>query len=77
MFGTGGRDLKEKVGGLMTLSGFDALEKDPNTLVITVVSKGSPGPTANKGLIEKIKQCKKPVVVVLLGAEGADVCPLF
>jgi len=37
--GTGGRDLKEEVGGLMMLAGLQALQTDPDTQVIVLVSK--------------------------------------
>ncbi len=37
--GTGGRDLKEEVGGLMMLAGLKALQDDPDTKVIVLVSK--------------------------------------
>jgi len=72
LFGTGGRDLKEKIGGIMTLHGIDVLEADPLTNVITIISKGQPGPSVMKKLCERIKTCKKPVIVVLLGADGTE-----
>ena len=37
--GTGGRDLKEEVGGMMMLAGLQALQADPATQVIVLVSK--------------------------------------
>jgi succinyl-CoA synthetase alpha subunit len=40
--GTGGRDLKDEVGGLSMLAGIDALEADPQTEVIVLVSR-TPG----------------------------------
>lgn len=47
---------------------------DPKTQVITIISKGQPGPSSMKALCARIKTCKKPVVVVLLGADGTEVC---
>jgi succinyl-CoA synthetase alpha subunit len=37
--GTGGRDLSEPVGGLMMLAGLRALQDDPDTDVIVLISK--------------------------------------
>ena len=37
--GTGGRDLKEEVGGLTMLAGLDALASDRDTKVIVLISK--------------------------------------
>ncbi len=49
--GTGGRDLKEEVGGLMMLAGLKALQDDPETKVIVLVSKppGSRGGEQDAG----------------------------
>jgi succinyl-CoA synthetase alpha subunit len=77
LIGTGGRDLKEKVGGIMTLLSIDILEADPKTQVITIISKGQPGPSVMKALCARVKTCKKPVVAVLLGADGTEVCKMI
>jgi len=65
--GTGGRDVKKEVGGIMFIQGFKALADDKNTDVILLVSK----PPA-KEVIEKIKievlKINKPVVSVFLGS---------
>jgi succinyl-CoA synthetase alpha subunit len=65
--GTGGRDVKKEVGGLMFLEGFKALANDPETKVILLVSK----PPA-KEVIEKViafaNSINKPVVGVFLGS---------
>ncbi|NTV35742.1 MAG: FdrA family protein, partial [Anaerolineaceae bacterium] len=37
--GTGGRDLKKEIGGIMFLDGLKALQEDPDTKVILLVSK--------------------------------------
>ena len=39
VIGTGGRDLKKDIGGLMMKLGLDALKNDPKTRVITLISK--------------------------------------
>lgn len=63
--GTGGRDVTAQVGGVMMLSALRALEADPQTRVIGIVSK-PPAPE----VLEKIKNLpfSKPVVCCLLGA---------
>ena len=65
--GTGGRDVKKEVGGIMFIQGLKALADDKNTDVILLVSK----PPA-KEVIEKIKievtKINKPVVSVFLGS---------
>lgn len=38
-FGTGGRDVKEAIGGRMMLSCLELLENDDHTDVIVIVSK--------------------------------------
>ena len=66
--GTGGRDLSDTVGGLTTLSALDALENDPSTEVIAILSK-PPGEKTLERLTERIKTCKKPVVCCFLGIQ--------
>ena len=65
--GTGGRDLKsEEVGGTTTLMAIDALTADPETKVITVISK-PPAPAVAEKVIAALKQAGKPAVVHLIG----------
>jgi FdrA protein len=66
--GTGSRDLSDAIGGISTLMGIDALEADPATKVIAVVSK-PPGTGFTATLGERLGRCAKPVVLCLLGAE--------
>lgn len=73
--GTGGRDLKsEEVGGSTTLAAIDALSADPETRVITVISK-PPAPAVAKTVLAALKQAGKPAVVHLIGhvREGSSV----
>ena len=73
LIGTGGRDLSERVGGIMMIDGIRALAADPATAVIVLVSKPDPKSVEKKVLAE-IKACGKPVVVCILGgAEDAVV----
>jgi len=66
--GTGSRDVSDAIGGISTLMGIDALEADPATKVIAVVSK-PPGTAFTATLEERLGRCTKPVVLCLLGAE--------
>ncbi|HTO51337.1 MAG TPA: acyl-CoA synthetase FdrA [Burkholderiales bacterium] len=65
--GTGGRDLKEEVGGLTMLAGLDALASDRETKVIVLISKPPAAAVAEKVLAAAAKT-KKPVVVCFVGA---------
>jgi FdrA protein len=70
--GTGGRDLKEEVGGLMMLAGLKALQDDPETKVIVLVSKPPAASVASK-MLEQAGMSEKPTVVCFLG--GATSLP--
>ncbi len=67
--GTGGRDLSDRIGGLTTFAALDALEADPQTKVIAVVSK-PPGPQTRARLMERFASCKKRVVACFLGSKS-------
>jgi succinyl-CoA synthetase alpha subunit len=64
--GTGGRDLSEKVGGLMTLGGIEALAADPTTRVIVVVSK-PPAPAVAEKVIGALRKAGKRSVAHFVG----------
>ena len=66
--GTGGRDLCDAVAGASTLAGIDALEADPATQIIVVLSK-PPGAAATAKLAERLQRCTKPVMQCLLGGK--------
>ena len=68
--GTGGRDLKDAVGGSTMLACLDVLEADPATKVVLVVSK-PPAPSVLRKLDERLAAYRKPVVTCFLGAPGA------
>ncbi len=65
--GTGSHDLSEKVGGLTTFAALDALEADPSTQVIAIVSKPPSISTLNR-FLDRIAICRKPVIGCFLGA---------
>lgn len=66
--GTGSRDVSDAIGGISMLTGIAALEADPATKVIAVLSK-PPGSAFTAMLEERLVRCTKPVVQCLLGAE--------
>ena len=66
--GTGGNDCKDAVGGIMMLMGIDALEADPETKYIALISR-KPGDTVLPKLLERIKTCRKPVVALFMGCD--------
>ena len=66
--GTGSHDLSDHIGGLTTLMALDALEADPQTKVIALISK-PPGAQTLARLAERLRRCTKPVVGCFLGAE--------
>ncbi len=69
--GTGGRDLKQDVGGIMFLEGLKALQDDPDTTVITLVSK-PPAAEVEKLVVDQVLKCEKPTVVCLLGGKASS-----
>ena len=64
--GIGGRDLSDAIGGISALQAIDALETDPATSVIVLLSK-PPGKKTRSLIDERIAQCSKPVVTCYLG----------
>jgi succinyl-CoA synthetase alpha subunit len=72
LIGTGGRDLSEQVGAIMMLDGMRALEADPHTEVIVLISK-PPAVAVEKKVLAQVKLCKKPVVVCFIGGSAQPV----
>ncbi len=66
--GTGGRDLSKAVGGLMFFAALDALQNDPETKVIVLISK-PPDEEIVKKLSARVQDTTKPIIICLLGAE--------
>lgn len=67
--GTGGRDLQHpQVGGMSMLMGIAALEKDPETKVIVIISKPPVNAIACK-VVSALEKSGKPSVVHFLGAD--------
>jgi succinyl-CoA synthetase alpha subunit len=67
LLGTGGRDLSAEVGGIMMLDAIDALEADPATTVLVVVSKPPAREVADR-VLDRLAASPKPAVVCFLGA---------
>ncbi|HTP09381.1 MAG TPA: acyl-CoA synthetase FdrA [Anaerolineae bacterium] len=65
--GTGGRDLKDEVGGIMMLEGLKALQADPATKVIALVSK-PPSPGVAEAILDQVAQSDKPAIIGFMGA---------
>lgn len=68
VIGTGGRDLKKEIGGLMMLLGLDALINDPETKVILLVSK-PPHPEVEEKILKIVEKSNKPVVIYFIGGD--------
>jgi succinyl-CoA synthetase alpha subunit len=66
--GVGGRDVKEVVDGLMMLAALEALQTDPATQVIAIVSK-PPAESVARKVLAKIAQGHKPTVICFLGGD--------
>lgn len=66
--GTGGRDVKKEIGGIMFLEALKALNEDEQTKVIVLVSK-PPHPEVLKKISEEIKNVSKPVVGIFIGGD--------
>ena len=67
--GVGGRDLSEEVGGVMTLAAFEALEADPATRHIVIISK-PPAKSVEEKIRARVARSAKPVTLCLLGSGG-------
>ena len=71
LIGVGGRDLDERVGGLMMLAAIDLLAKDRGTEVIVLVSK-PPAASVARDVLAAACASGKPVVVSFLGGDHAS-----
>lgn len=65
--GVGGRDLNERIGAVTTLMALDALDRDPRTRRIVLLSK-PPHPDVARRVAERIAESPKDFVVCFLGA---------
>lgn len=68
VIGTGGRDLRVEIGGLMMIQSFEALMADPDTRVIVLISK-PPAESIAQKVLGLVKKTDKPVVVHFIGGD--------
>jgi FdrA protein len=73
--GTGGRDLHEKVGGIMMLEALKALQRDPTTQVLVLISK-PPSASVVKSILRQVSVSEKPTVICFLGENDASLIKL-
>src|SRR4051794_25728139 len=71
VLGVGGRDLSADVGGLATLDALAALDADPATELIILISK-PPAPEVAHTVREAVSRLGTPVVTALLGPGQDD-----
>jgi succinyl-CoA synthetase alpha subunit len=64
--GTGGRDLKKEVGGIMMLEALKALQQDEATNVLVLISK-PPADEVVRFILEQVADSVKPAVICFLG----------
>jgi len=64
--GTGGRDVSDDVGGTTFLAAMRALERDPETESLVLISK-PPGRSVLSAIRDEVERATKPVVTVFLG----------
>ena len=67
--GVGGRDLDERVGALGAFAAIEALEADPGTRKIVLISK-PPAPGVASRVRERLKASPKPSVICFIGSAG-------
>ncbi|MGB4659041.1 MAG: acyl-CoA synthetase FdrA, partial [Mobilitalea sp.] len=72
VIGTGGRDLKKEIGGLMMKLAFEALVRDPKTKIITLISK-PPAKEIMTEILTLASKAWKPVVVCFIGGDRKEI----
>jgi FdrA protein len=69
--GLGGRDLSQKVMGISMLQGIRALEEDPLTEIVILISK-PPAPEVANLVLDTLKGLKKKYIVNFLKGDPAE-----
>lgn len=70
--GTGGRDVKEAIGGRMMLMGLQALAQDDETEVIMIISK-PPHKSVMEKIFKFVEGVNKPVVTCFISGSKIDI----
>ncbi len=70
--GTGGRDIKKEVGGIMFISAIEALAADKKTAVILLIAK-PPDREVQQKITKVLRGIAKPVVTVFLGGRSGTI----
>src|SRR5262249_20640844 len=70
--GTGGRDLKAEVGAITTLMAIDALDADPATRHIVLISK-PPEAAVARLVLDRVARSAKPFTICFIGASDLTV----
>lgn len=71
LIGTGGRDLSTDIGGISMIDGIRALDADPETAVIVLISKPPAEDVAEK-VLAVAGEASKPVFVTFLGSDRTE-----
>ncbi len=69
--GVGGRDLSERVGGITTLMAIEALDRDPATRRLVLISK-PPAPEVAREVAARLAESAKPATLCFVGAEAVE-----
>jgi FdrA protein len=72
LIGVGGRDLDERIGALGMLAALTALESDPETRTLVLISK-PPAPRVAREVLSRVRRSSKRAVVCFLGADDAGI----
>lgn len=72
LLGTGGRDLRKEIGGVMMKLSLAALIEDPKTKVLALVSK-PPAPEIAAQILDQAKAGGKPTVVCFIGGDPTEI----
>ena len=72
--GVGGRDLKQAVGGITTLMALDALDRDPGTRHVMLISK-PPEASVARAIISRIATLQKRASICFVGTADIGAIP--
>ncbi|MDR0361111.1 MAG: acyl-CoA synthetase FdrA [Planctomycetota bacterium] len=70
-YGTGGRDLKDDIGGLTALTALERLAADAGTTIIAILGK-PPGEATRAKILERCRGLGKKVFMHYMGASNYD-----